>query len=126
MKQILFSSFFAILILLAVPVIHAQDGGRGDLSEVLPVTDKILALHFRDGHIDTYGTWETVEDNVLYLDTLNLDVAKIKENYILSAVDDPNYITGKIPVNIGRKSKGLEYQGGNHHPSIYYAALDIY
>jgi endoglucanase len=116
MKQILFSSFFEILILLAVPVIHAQDGGKGDLSEVLPVTDKILALHFRDGHIDTYGTWETVEDNVLYLDTLNLDEAEKKENYILSAVDDPNYISGKIPVYIGRKSKGLEYQGGNITP----------
>jgi endoglucanase len=116
MKRILFSCFCISLIMLVLPAIHAQNGGKGDLLEILPVTDKILALHFRDGHIDTYGTWETVDDNVLYLDTLNLDEAERKENYILLGVDDLNYSAGKLPVHIGRKSKGLEYQGGNMNP----------
>jgi endoglucanase len=116
MKQILHGGFCLSLIILALPALYAQNGGKGDLSEVLPVTDKILALHFRDGHIDTYGIWETVDDNILYSDTLNLEEAGKKENYILSGVDDPNYSTGKRPVHIGRKSKGLEYQGGSITP----------
>lgn len=33
-------------------------GGGGDLMEISPVTDRILMIHIRDGHIITYGLHE--------------------------------------------------------------------
>lgn len=110
--------FFVLLVIFLVFFVRifAVSGGGGDLISVTPVTDKILMLHLKDGHIDTYGTWETVQDNVLYHDPTDLEKAAQKENYLLSSPEDEIYFSGLSPVNIGRKSKGLDYQGGDIEP----------
>ncbi len=113
MKQ---TAAIALIFVISLSRTFADAGGGGDLIKVSPVTDKILMLHLKDGHIDTYGTWESVQDNVLYHDPTDLEEVTQMKNYLLTSPDDKNYSSNRNPVNIGRKSKGLEYQGGDIDP----------
>ena len=76
-----------------------------DIKEVLPVTDRIIMIHFDDGHID-YGKLET--DNIVY--TSPLDTAAIYElfRYSISSGDDANYSSAQSPIHVGRKSKASD------------------
>lgn len=88
----------------------------GDLMSISPVTDKILMLHIRDGHITTYGVNQGPDDNVIYHSPINLGRAENPQNYTITSTDDDNYSDGLHPIHIGRKSKGLEYQNGWDDP----------
>ena len=88
----------------------------GDLMDILPVTDKILMIHIRDGHIDTYGIWQGDSYNKVYHDPTDTTRAVYAGNYLISSLDDDNYRTPLNPVNTGRKSKGWEYQSENYSP----------
>lgn len=98
--------------------IIAQPGNPmvGDLMNVSPVTDKILMIHIRDGHIITYGVNQGPDDNIIYHSPTDLDLAMNPENYTVTSINDLNYSDGLHPINIGRKSKGLEYQNGWDNP----------
>lgn len=110
------SSVFIMLLLgsgIMVPCSFAQGG---DLMNVSPVSDKILMIHIRDGHIITYGINEGPEDNIIFHAPTDLDRAVNPVNYSISSSDDPNYSNRRIPVETGRKSKGWEYQHGWDDP----------
>ena len=96
------------------PEIFAQ--GSGDLMHILPVTDRMLMVHIRDGHIDTYGIGQNISHNRVYHSPTNLDRALEKANYYISSPDDGRYSSPLNPVNIGRKSKGWEYQDAWNPP----------
>ena len=90
--------------------------GGGDLMEISPVTDKILMIHIRDGHIITYGMNEGPDDNVIFHAPTELDRAMNPENYAISSSDDLNYSNRRNAVETGRKSKGWDYQNGWDDP----------
>ena len=108
----------SILTLVSGSITLAQNNipGGGDLMSISPVTDKILMIHIRDGHIITYGLHERPEDNITFHAPTNLDRALQTSRYTLFSEDDPNYTDGRHPVNIGRKSKGSEYQNIQQDP----------
>ena len=111
-------AIFALIILLSsgpvLPALFAQGGG--DLMNILPVTDRILMLHIRDGHIDTYGIWQGDSYNKVYHDPTDTGNAINPANYTITSIDDVNYREPLSPVNTGRKSKGWEYQSENYSP----------
>jgi len=88
----------------------------GDLMSVSPVTDNIVMLHIRDGHIITYGVHQGTEDNIVYHTPTDMKRAMNPANYVIISRDDPGYYEPRSPVNIGRKSKGHEYQHGWDDP----------
>jgi len=86
-----------------------------DLLRILPVTDGILMLHFREGHIDYNGvrpdgTYEPQTQNRVYAGK-PVNPADIVDaaRYRISSGDDPEYATGRNPVHVGFKAKGTEF-----------------
>ncbi len=81
-----------------------------DLIRILPLTDKILVLHFDEGHIDYFGIHQDrYNGNKIYYDKLNLTRAMAVANYSIASPDDENYRQPQLPIQIGRKSKGVDF-----------------
>ena len=100
--------------------------GGGDLMDILPVTDKILMIHIRDGHIDTYGIGQNISHNRVYHDPTSIERATSPSYYSITSPGDTNYSSPLNPVNIGRKSKGWEYQDAwNPPPYIWQHCIYI-
>ncbi len=75
--------------------------------EVVPVTNKILRLHFDEGYAN-YG--RDLASTVLFRYELDVDAAQTKANYLISSSDDPNFSTAQNPIgSVGRKSKGTDF-----------------
>lgn len=81
-----------------------------DLISVLPITNKILAVHFDEGHIDYWGVGQDRYDgNKVYYSKLILNNAAKAMNYSVISEDDANFSEAQTPVHIGRKSKGVDF-----------------
>lgn len=81
-----------------------------DIKEVLPLTNRIIMLHFDDGSV-TYP-------NTLNVVRLNITEAEKLSNYSITSADDAAFSSALNPSSIGRKTKGTEYTnnppwGGN-------------
>jgi hypothetical protein len=113
-KRIIVVFILLTLPVLFLPALFARGGG--DLMDILPVTDRILMVHIRDGHIDTYGIGQGDSDNKVYHDSTDTGRAVNFRNYSISSSDDKNYRKPRNPVNTGRKSKGWDYQSENYSP----------
>jgi hypothetical protein len=88
----------------------------GDLMDILPVTDRILMIHIRDGHIDTYGIRQNISHNRVYHSPTSIGRATTPANYSITSPGDHNYSSPMNPVNAGRKSKAWEYQDAWNPP----------
>jgi hypothetical protein len=81
----------------------------GDLMEVSPITDKILMLHLRDGHLDDRPGFGNSGPKTLYHRATVIADAETLGNYTLSSSTDSNYSTARNPSYIGRKSKCYDW-----------------
>jgi len=80
-----------------------------DLTDILPLTDRIIMLRFDDGYIKHFGYHQSGEACVTYnypLDTVN---ATNKISYFISSQDDPVYASPLNPLQVGKKSKGHDF-----------------
>jgi uncharacterized protein YjdB len=111
-------SFITIVILTGAWFMVSESfaQGGGDLMDVLPVTDKILMIHIRDGHIETYGIGQNISHNKVYHSPTSIVRATTPANYSITSPGDENYSSPLNPVNVGRKSKGWEYQDAWNPP----------
>ncbi|MBN2093160.1 glycoside hydrolase family 9 protein [candidate division KSB1 bacterium] len=99
-----FSLIFLFLLFISQNLIAA------DLLSVLPLTDKILVLHFDEGHIDYFGIHQDrYNGNKIYYQALDLNKSTNVANYTISSQNDDRYGSPQKPVNIGRKSKGVDF-----------------
>lgn len=80
-----------------------------DLVEVLPLTDRVLMLHFDDGHVEHHKLGRPRHEESVVVDPLDVEVASRPQNYQIISADDPAYRTAKQPVRVGRKSKGTDF-----------------
>lgn len=80
-----------------------------DIVEVLPLTNKILMLHFDDGYAVYHKKGESRSNEKVVVEMLNTTEAVKPINYVLKSNDDSNYSLGLSPVTVGRKSKGTEF-----------------
>lgn len=80
-----------------------------DWTETLPLTDRILMLHFDDGYIQHYGYHQSSSACVTY--NFPLDISKAMQTgvYTISSSDDSNFSGGIQPASVGRKSKGKDF-----------------
>ncbi|MBP2832882.1 glycoside hydrolase family 9 protein [Aquimarina sp. U1-2] len=100
---------WSAFIILVVTFLSFNKSKAQDLIEVSPITDKILLLYIEEGHMDTYGVGQRPEDIIPYGQPLNVAKAMNLSSYQIKSTDDSFYSTSQSPVNIGRKSKGIDY-----------------
>jgi len=99
-----------LLAMLPTPSLSAAD-----LMSVLPVTNDVVLLHYREGHIDYNGvrpdgTYEPQTENRVYSGKLlDIQAATDKSRYLLTSGDDREYADGLRPIAMGYKSKGTEF-----------------
>lgn len=102
-----------------------------DLMEVLPVTDRIVAFHFREGHV-TYpqvkpdGSYVKGRIGRPYFDApLAQEAVEAEESYRISSSDDPAYAEPLQPLRVGFKAKGLGFMGPGQNPQ-HLRAFTVY
>ncbi|MEO0468097.1 MAG: glycoside hydrolase family 9 protein [Bacteroidota bacterium] len=77
------------------------------VTEVTPLTDKIILLYVEDGFVELSGRGENLELDSAFKDVMDVSAAMLSSNYSLNSPDDANYATALSPVNVGRKSKTI-------------------
>jgi endoglucanase len=80
-----------------------------DIVEVLPITDKIILVHFDDGYIQHHTSGQRRSDDIVFESPLSIINATTLSNYRLTSTDDPDFVAGISPVDFSRKSKGTEF-----------------
>lgn len=80
-----------------------------DVVEVLPLTDRILLVHFDDGTVQIHKLGEPRDHDTVQVDPLDTAAAQNKGTYTLASTTDAAYSGGKQPTDVGRKSKGTEW-----------------
>ncbi|MCW8132449.1 MAG: glycoside hydrolase family 9 protein [Planctomycetota bacterium] len=90
----------AVLLLLAAGAARASD-----LRDVSLATDRILVVHFNEGHIDQGIDEKTA---VPYISKLDTKAAVVASNYAIVSEDDPRYAAEQHPSKAGRKAKAYD------------------
>ena len=119
-RQSCICAFGAVLLLLfPTPPLWATD-----LIGILPVTDDVLLLHFKEGHIDYNGvrpdgTYEPQTENRVSLGKLlDIQAATDASRYRITSDDDPDYADGRGPTAMGHKAKGAEFNSPRYSRSL--------
>ncbi|HEY3319764.1 MAG TPA: glycoside hydrolase family 9 protein [Planctomycetota bacterium] len=95
----------ALALALLAPALFAFD-----LTEALPLTDRIVMIHIKEGHALHHkkGQKRTDGESVV-LTPLDTATASKTENWKITCADDPEFSAGIAPQKIGRKSKGTDF-----------------
>jgi hypothetical protein len=80
-----------------------------ELAGILPVTNKILMLHFDDGKVLQHGLGQGDNDDVMQRSSLSLSRAQKITSYSIISSNDAQYSAATEPLQIGRKSKGKDF-----------------
>jgi endoglucanase len=79
-----------------------------DIIEISPLTNRIIFLHFSEGHMSYPNSLNVVR--------LNLDNASKNATYSVISSNDTDFQTILTPSQIGRKSKGMEFVSNSGVP----------
>src|ERR1043165_3202187 len=81
--------------------------GGMEVAEALPLTDRILMVHLKEGHAVHHQKGQRRDQGERVSVTL-LDAAAASraEAWTVTSADDPAFAKGLHPQKIGRKSKG--------------------
>ena len=80
-----------------------------ELVEVLPLTDRILMLHFNEGHVIHHQRGQSRSDEKVVISPLDTEAASRLSTYAVTSPDDDHYQSAQAPVQVGRKSKGTDF-----------------
>ncbi len=80
-----------------------------DIIEIIPITNKIIALHFDDGYAVYHKKGQKRNNERVVVELLDVNQAEMLSSYSISSTSDENYIKATEPVDIGRKTKGSEF-----------------
>jgi len=103
----LFLPWFAVAVLMAL--LASGAGGASDIVEVGPLTDRIVLVHFNEGHVDHHRRGQARSDERVVTSPLDAAAASRAESYEIVSDDDPAYARPRRPVDVGRKSKGTDF-----------------
>lgn len=80
-----------------------------EIVEILPLTDRIVMLHFDDGFVVHHTRGQKRSDEKALVNPLDTAAACKVESYAIASADDPAYADALQPTQIGRKSKGTDF-----------------
>ena len=75
-----------------------------ELVDLQPLTERILMLHFNDGHVQHHQRGEPRSAEKVFTDPLDVVAASRLETYAVASADDPAYREKKLP-NIRRSQE---------------------
>ena len=79
------------------------------LVEVLPLADRVLMLHFDEGHVVHHERGMARSDEQVVAGPLDTAAATRPASYRVTSADDPAYARPRSPESVGRKSKGTDF-----------------
>lgn len=80
-----------------------------ELVDVLPLTDRVLVLHFDEGFVEHHRRGMARSDERVFAAPLDTEAAARPGSYALTSPDDPAYAGPRAPARVGRKSKGTDF-----------------
>ncbi|WP_404420440.1 chitobiase/beta-hexosaminidase C-terminal domain-containing protein [Nibricoccus sp. IMCC34717] len=81
-----------------------------EIKEVLPLTNKIVVVHFDDGSVRHHRAGESRENEwFVNRSPLNTAAATTPGSWSLTSSDDSAYTAATAPASVGRKSKGTDW-----------------
>jgi endoglucanase len=100
-----FISVFSLAgLLMAIPLFALS----AEIVLISPLTDRIILVHVNEGHV-------IYPDN-LVVTRLDVAMAGSSGSYTVTSPDDPTYSEVRVPVNAGRKSKGMAFVSNSGVP----------
>jgi endoglucanase len=99
---------FWLAILVALPA-RAIAAAAPELVEVLPLCDRVLMLHFDEGHVVHHRRGTPRSEEQVIASPLDIAAASRPDSYRVRSADDPAYKRVRAPVTAGRKSKGTDF-----------------
>jgi endoglucanase len=93
-----------LLIIFLVRAAYASE-----VVEVLPLTDRVLLLHFDDGYVVHHQRGAPRSDEKVFVSPLDTSAASRAESYRIASPDDAAYSQPQCPTAVGRKSKGTDF-----------------
>lgn len=97
----------ACAVLLCALTIRSASGA--EVVEVLPLTDGIVMIHLREGHVIHHQDGQARSDEKVIISPLDTTAASQAGTYQIVSTDDPGYAQPQPPVSLGRKSKGTDF-----------------
>jgi hypothetical protein len=80
-----------------------------DLVDVRPLTDRIVMVHFDDGHVEHHKKGQPRSAEKVVTAPLDVSRAVLPRSYAVSSTDDAAFKKPLAPVRVGRKSKGTDF-----------------
>ncbi len=87
----------------------SQSAPAAEVTEVLPLTDRIVMVHFNEGYVKHHGKGQVNNDDIVVITPLDTVAAVRTTSYTITSLDDPAFGTAKTPTKVGRKSKGTDF-----------------
>ncbi|MFO1478492.1 MAG: glycoside hydrolase family 9 protein, partial [Verrucomicrobiota bacterium] len=100
----------ALLLAVAAAIaFFARTVEGSELIEVLPLSDRILVAHFKDGDVRHSTAGQPWGEETIHNSPLNLTAAKQTNTWSISSTNDAAYAPALRPARVGRKSKGTDF-----------------
>lgn len=103
--------FLAVVLLRSlVPASLLATGAlASELVDVLPLTDRIIMLHFDEGYVVHHKNGEPRSNEKVVVSELDVAKASLPASYQITSDKDSAYAQAQMPTEIGRKSKGTDF-----------------
>ena len=99
-----------LLLISALLPLFASLAPAFDLVEALPLTERIVMVHVKEGHAVHHQRGEQRSDHeAVILTPLDVAAATAVGNWTIGAAGDPAFAAGVHPLRVGRKSKGTDF-----------------
>lgn len=102
----LLAACLAILPLAMLPQTAAH---AAEIVDVLPLNDRILMVHFDEGHVIYHKAGQPRSADTVIISPLDTAAASLPDTYRLVSPDDPAFASAQSPARVGRKSKGTNF-----------------
>lgn len=90
-------------------LVVAASARGAEIVAVLPLTDRVLMVHFDEGHVVHHISGQSRGQETVVIDPLDVEMASKVESYSILSADDAAYSGGKAPRAVGRKAKGMNF-----------------
>jgi len=107
-------------------LLSAREISASDLTDISPITDKIIMLRFDDGYFRHYGYGQNPSNGTLAFNSpLDEATASSRRPYRISSPDDPDYQTALPAGKVGRKSKLKDASQSNQYIKEHFIYLQL-
>ena len=96
-------------LLLAAILALAACAACAELVDILPLTDRIVMLHFNEGRVIHHQRGQSRSEEQVIIASLDVELATKATSYTIASADDARYEQPRNPERVGRKSKGTDF-----------------